>query len=251
MHPPDLVSLVAGEMTAASLAEKHGVTEAEVLRWRSAYLAGMRAASGGQVATRRLRLGRWGFVGAMVLASVAFAQLVTFTANAPALASDVNANFNQLKTWLETKVGSVANAGITATSVTAPRVEAGYLPLQYADWTAVSSTFPNGTGILNDNAGYKALMVVGNTSAGGAFRKVQLYDDVLVSRNLSVNGDLSCGANAWGSGPNIQSGIDRGPCPAAAGQRCPNGQYMCGISFNHGCGVNWWQEGVNIECCSL
>ena len=62
----------------------------------------------------------------MLIASVAFAQLTTFQPDAPALASQVNGNFNQLKLWLEQKVGAVGTANVTTTgSLTAGSVSAG------------------------------------------------------------------------------------------------------------------------------
>lgn len=62
---------------------------------------------------------RWGALGVLVALSstFAFAQLVTFTPNSPALASDVNGNFTQLKTWLEQKVGTAGTASISATGL--------------------------------------------------------------------------------------------------------------------------------------
>lgn len=56
--------------------------------------------------------------GSVVIAATASAQLVTFLPNEPASAAAVNGNFTQLKTWLESKVGLVANAGVTTASVT-------------------------------------------------------------------------------------------------------------------------------------
>lgn len=57
--------------------------------------------------------------GSVLVAATASAQLVSFSPDQPALASQVNGNFNQLKTWLEAKVGPVTSAGVTAASVTA------------------------------------------------------------------------------------------------------------------------------------
>ena len=63
---------------------------------------------------------RWGvIIAALVLSSsLALADLIQFTPNSPAIASDVNANFQQLKTWLEAKTGSVLSAGITTPTLT-------------------------------------------------------------------------------------------------------------------------------------
>jgi hypothetical protein len=66
-------------------------------------------------AKRRQQRGRW-LAAALVLASAtAFAQLVNFNAGTPAVASDINGNFNQLKTWLELKVGAVGQGVTLAT----------------------------------------------------------------------------------------------------------------------------------------
>lgn len=52
-----------------------------------------------------------------LFSTLASAQLVTFTADQPAIADQVNANFNQLKTWLEQKVGTVGSSTITTNSI--------------------------------------------------------------------------------------------------------------------------------------
>lgn len=59
----------------------------------------------------RQRRGRWGFLALIaVVSATAFGQhLVAFSPNTPALATDVNNNFQALKTWLEAKVGPVGD----------------------------------------------------------------------------------------------------------------------------------------------
>jgi hypothetical protein len=59
--------------------------------------------------TRWLPLG----VGVAFVSTFAWAQLVTFSPDAPARADEVNGNFNQLRTWLEQKVGAVGSNTIT------------------------------------------------------------------------------------------------------------------------------------------
>ena len=77
-----------------------------------------------QAQPSRLRF-RWPLVVGLLIASAAFAQLTTFQPDAPALASQVNGNFNQLKLWLEQKVGAVGTANVTTTgSLTAGSVSA-------------------------------------------------------------------------------------------------------------------------------
>lgn len=66
---------------------------------------------------RRTRL--WWLIPVLGLTSTfALADLVPFTANTPAIAADVNANFQQLKTWIEAKTGLVTQSGITTSSLT-------------------------------------------------------------------------------------------------------------------------------------
>ncbi len=120
----ELIALIEGEITAATLASRHGVSEQEILGWRAAFVGGMKAGATGATLPRRPRA-RW-FAALAVVGTVAFAQLTTFSANAPALASEVNGNFSTLKTWLEQKVGPVGTNNITtAGSVTAGSVSAG------------------------------------------------------------------------------------------------------------------------------
>jgi len=56
-------------------------------------------------------------VAVVLISSFAWAQLVSFNADEPAYASAVNGNFNQLKTWLEQKVGTVGSNTITTGQV--------------------------------------------------------------------------------------------------------------------------------------
>ncbi len=52
-------------------------------------------------------------IGIALASTFAWAQLVPFSADGPARADEVNGNFNQLKTWLEQKVGAVGSNTIT------------------------------------------------------------------------------------------------------------------------------------------
>lgn len=55
-----------------------------------------------------------GLVAALVLvAGTAWGQLVVFSADTPAKAAEVNQNFDQLKTWIEQKVGTVGTSVVT------------------------------------------------------------------------------------------------------------------------------------------
>src|SRR5262245_12323930 len=54
---------------------------------------------------RRRARARWWVLAAVVGASVAYGQLTVFAPDTPAVASQVNANFALLKSWIEAKVG--------------------------------------------------------------------------------------------------------------------------------------------------
>jgi hypothetical protein len=55
----------------------------------------------------------------------------------------------------------------------------------YAAYSA-SHLGEGGSAIVNDNTGYKALMIIGNTSDGTATRKISMWDNVKVWGNLEV-----------------------------------------------------------------
>src|SRR5262245_60595170 len=124
----DIVQLLRGHHTAAQLAARYGVTEAEVLAWKDLFLSGLEAQP--KRSSRRWVTGM--AAGVLVLSFGALATrawaagtcaqtlpspLVTLCPNEPAVASEVNGNFNQLVTWIQNKVGTVTVSGITATSL--------------------------------------------------------------------------------------------------------------------------------------
>jgi hypothetical protein len=125
----DIVSLLRGHQTAAELAARHGVSEAEVLAWKDLFLSGLEARTA--PASRRwlTRVGAGALVvGVAALGTQAWAAtctqtltspLVTLCPNSPALATDVNGNFGQLVTWIQGKVGTVGVNGISASSIAA------------------------------------------------------------------------------------------------------------------------------------
>ncbi|HEY0880630.1 MAG TPA: hypothetical protein VGD87_03810, partial [Archangium sp.] len=107
----ELVSLLAGETTAEQLAQHHGVTVADVERSKRAFVEGLKASSEPKL-PRRFGA-RAVIAAALVMASAAFAQLTVFQPDTPAQASTVNANFTQLRTWIENKVGSTASNDVS------------------------------------------------------------------------------------------------------------------------------------------
>jgi hypothetical protein len=135
-----------------------------------------------------------------------------FNANEPALATEVNADFAALKTWLEAKVGAtgalatpsndistrdVTARNISSTTETTSSIVATSFSPPYTSWATVGLG-AGGAAIQNDNMSYKALMLVGNTSAGGA-RKIRMYDDVDVNGLFTTNGyEVSCAGGRSG-----------------------------------------------------
>lgn len=67
----------------------------------------------------------------------------------------------------------------------------GTLRLSGQGWTGYAASNKNSE-IANDTTGDKALMIVGNSSAGGA-RKVKVWDDFDVANNMSTAGNVQTG----------------------------------------------------------
>jgi hypothetical protein len=113
---------------------------------------------------RRRKQRTLGLVAALILVSgTAGAQLITFSPVAPALASEVNQNFTQLRTWIEQKVGPVGSSVVTFST-----------PLAGAQ--------------------LENLTVTGGKLADGAITSAKIVDGGVTSANIAdgtiVNADL-------------------------------------------------------------
>ena len=84
-----------------------------------------------------------------------------------------------------------ANDLNAAQTVRATAVNADVYRPGYAAWNSLSTGDGNAA-IYNDNATYKSLLISGNNSGGGV-RKIDLYEDVRVDRDLTVTRDLDVG----------------------------------------------------------
>lgn len=207
-------------------------------------------------------LRKWGTVFAGTLAGVvllkaglAYAQtpscaqtlppsLVTFCANTPATAADMNQNFQ----WVVDKVGTsdtglqtanmTASEGtmgtLTASEVTVDELHVNdrFTPM-YSTWSDPGNV-AGGAAIVNDNQSYKKLMIVGNRSAGDV-RQVGLWDDVTVSRNLRVQGTLY---------------FNRQNCHRVTSRDvwnyCPDGEFVAGVDHDNN------NDGIGgLLCCQL
>lgn len=279
-----IIELLADRTTVAEVAREFGVSTDEVTHWKALYLDGAAGAAARRRPVRAFGVGRSLAIGlSLVLVSTVGwvdyarsqstcnqtlpAPLTTFCAGDPASAAQVNGNFQQLVDWLQAKVGAVGTAGVTtptltatnanAATVTATKVVAGGYTPSAASWNS-QGTGTNGAAIYNDTSSFRTLMVVGNNSAGGS-RRVGLWDDV------TVNGNVSVPSNSWdsasytgGSATSYSSepttdGWARGrqACNNIQSYSCPNGQYVCGIDFWHGCGWSWYDEVTRVRCCAL
>jgi hypothetical protein len=168
---------------------------------------------------RRPRTRPWMIAGAVAGVMVAFNALGSmvcpngipycFNANEPALASEVNADFAALKTWLEAKVGATGALASPSPDITTRNINAGVITANMDDALAYSppystwGTYATGAGgatIVNDNAtaNYKALVIQGNNSAGGT-HKIKMLDDVDVNGVVTANGyDVTCAGGRSG-----------------------------------------------------
>lgn len=92
------------------------------------------------------------------------------------------------------------NATVTGTTTTtnltvnntleANVIRAGDYTPNFANWNQ-SPSGQGGACILNDNVGYKELMIAGNTTADGTRRRVGIWDDLTVHGNNLVGGNLT------------------------------------------------------------
>jgi hypothetical protein len=187
-----------------------------------------------------------------------------FAGDTPALASQVNHNFAQLKEWVEQKVGASGTSDVTITGLTAltaaVRVQTGT-----TSNTATAAGKPMFiSGVINDGASGGGGLEVRHDNltqgiglgyntiyATGSLADQSLQLKARGTGTINLLSDVTCGSNAWGSGPTAVAFQNRGPCTYPINSRCPNGQYVCGLTLNHGCGVNWWEEQFAVECCSL
>jgi len=119
---------------------------------------------------RPRRIAAWLFLPVVVLTStLASGQLVTFVQDTPARAAEVNANFTQLQTWLEQKVGAVGNSTVTTPSV----VLSGATPVTLAGGPSGLTlsgglALADNTGITSNRFGATASVASSPTTTFGA-----------------------------------------------------------------------------------
>jgi hypothetical protein len=122
------------------------------------------------------------------------APLVTLCPNAPALAGDVNGNFQQLVTWLTQKVGTQGSANVTVTGTTSLQGTTA------TSLTVSGNQIVNGTSSLN-----------GATTVGGALKANA------VGGNVAHNCVARLGTPGW-----YQAGCAANEVAVGGGGICPN-----------------------------
>ena len=170
-----------------------------------------------------------------------------FSADTPALAGEVNHNFMQLKEWLETKVGPISAATITASGIASSglvtgsslQVPAGNQGTQF-QWNTV--TFSVGQTEFINNKGLG--------SGGFVFYERQFTTSGAPTRLLDMNtarANFSGGIGGNGSLCVVHTACVEGNY-VDCGQTtsCPNGKVMVGMTDGTSCAVR-----NRAQCCSL
>lgn len=223
-RPPTeaVMKLLAGVTSVEQFARDQGVT----LEASEALKANALQRFEQVLAPRRSpRLG-W-LAAAALVPAIAFAQLVTFTPDTPAVASEVNANFAQLRTWIEQKVGTVGSNAITTGAVTAASVNSSgaVSAASVSSSGAVTAASATLTGALQTGS----LTVAGNAAVGGTLTVTGLatLNGVTIRVKNGNNGTASCDAFC-------ASASFSGFGGACVGIRLPSGQFSNDCSFTQG-----------------
>jgi hypothetical protein len=194
-----------------------------------------------------------------------------FVADQPALASQVNHNFSQLKEWLEQKVGAVGTATVTVSTLSvggglsvtgasgAIRVQSGgtsnvstasgkafFLSSNMGDGQAANGGFE----IRQDNLTQGVGIGFNTVYAAGSNPDQPLYLKGRGASPVSVVGNFEVSANTWGA--RTSSGwFSHGTATSQGGQTilCTDGQYMCGVQVGHT--AYWVGTQIAIHCCTL
>jgi len=231
----DVVALLAGEKSAAEVAQTHNVEATVVEGWRAGYLAGLRAAES------RPRVSRIAMVATLVIGALLFgakdawaatcvdarlpSPLKAFCADSPAVAADINGNFATMVGWVEAKTGSITDAGVLTPNL---RVTGS------TDVTALTAT---GASSLQNTT--TALLTSSGLTVNGTFNKPITFANT-ASRAVASPQELP-GGGGWGAWQTVLM--------------CPSAQYVCGmqqrVESNQGTNDDTAVNSVAIVCCTL
>lgn len=195
---------------------------------------------------------------------------VCFTADTPAIASEVNLNFAQLHEWMAQKVGTVGTADVTHTgtesfsgasrqllflnnTTNGMGVQTGAVYSRTTDgfaWFKNGShndaRFNNGGGSTLATLDSSGLAVPTTVSANSV-----VGNGVSSNGNIYAAGDISAGGNSTPAAGD-SAAVDRNTCSNINSDTyCPGGTFACGLRWSHTCGENWYQARLQLHCCSL
>ena len=241
----DVIAVLAGTATEAEVALKHGVSEAEVREWRRMMADGL------TLQPRRRRTARWVIFAAVVAALLGStlavgqstctqtlpAPLTTFCPNSPALASQANANFQQLVNWSRQKLGTEGDANINNTG----GIYFGNTTRQMVNlWgTQYGMGIQNGTEYFRSGDAYAWYRGGSHSNnqfdPGGGVLAMRL--DSL--SNLSVAGSVNAASLASGGDINATGTVAAGGSVSASGNVTAGGQLQGGSLRQRGC---FWAE---------
>lgn len=208
-------------------------------------------------ARRRLQ-GRWVIALTLAAGSLAFAQLTVFQAGGPARASEVNGNFNQLRLWIEEKVGAVGSPDVVVTG--AARIQAG--STSNAAAATGKALFVSANAATADTA----ILEVRNDSLT---QGLALGPSTLSATGSSVNQNIHLKARGDGgvqfmspvtfAFTRVETLVDTaggsGWGSWSGATMCPTRQYVCGVRLrtegNQGDGDDTALNDVEIYCCTL
>ena len=184
-----------------------------------------------------------------------------FNPDEPALASQVNMNFAQLKEWLESKVGTVANPVKIATgatvSTTTPPAQASralYVSANTSSATEPIADFRHDNKTQGIGIGWNSIIATGTATdqdlalvpKGSGL--VVAVGGLAVTANLSVGGNLNVGATT-------NTSCTTSPC------YCPTGQFpLSWTGTCSGAGVGVYsvlpvtlgaQRGLDVQCINF
>ncbi len=246
---------IASGRPLEQLSGELGMSVDELVAWRSVYEAARRDVS-------RSSKKRW--LGAIVgialvlltprvMAAGTCAQtlpspLVTLCADEPALASEVNGNFQQLVTWVQQKVGTVGTADLTTTgTLNAANINAtGSLRVNATDANSGTQVAWN----RSTNQGETDFVNLRGSGIGGFtfFAGTTVANAVQIA-SLSTGGRFRATGGVSGSGRLCFSTVNCLEEPAfncGGTSTCPAGKVLVSLRDGTGCGSS-----NVITCCNL
>jgi hypothetical protein len=181
--------------------------------------------------------------------------LVTFCPDNPALASQVNGNFQGVAGWIAAKAGPVASPDITTRDIAARNVSVTG-PMNFGTTTQqMLNLYQTGYGI-----GVQSSTLYSRTGGNFAWYLNGVHANGTLDSGggtfmmaLSGAGDLTVAANLWGPGGLYTNETTYSSNTGLVWNECPNGLYVCGIGTGHVANNNnyWTGARVALRCCAL